>query len=39
LVGTVSFTPASLPGLATRLVGVAATGTASTLNVQIEKHP
>jgi hypothetical protein len=37
--GTVSFTPASPPGLATNVVGVAATGNASTLKVQIERHP
>jgi hypothetical protein len=37
--GTVSFTPASLPGTATRLIGVAATGDSSTLAIAIEQHP
>jgi len=37
--GTVSFTPASLPGVPTTLVGVAATGNASTLRIAIEQHP
>ncbi len=37
--GTVSFTPASLPGVATNMLGVAATGNASTLAIAIEQHP
>ncbi len=37
--GTVSFTPASLPGTSTRLIGVAATGNSSTLEIAIEQHP
>jgi len=37
--GTVSFIPASLAGVPTRMVGIAATGAASTLSVQIEQHP
>jgi hypothetical protein len=37
--GTVSFTPVSLPGVPTRVVGVAATGNASTLGIAIEQHP
>jgi hypothetical protein len=37
--GTVSFTPASVPGVSTRVVGVAATGNASTLGIAIEQHP
>lgn len=37
--GTVSFTPASLPGVPTNLVGVAATGDTSTIAVAIEQHP
>jgi hypothetical protein len=37
--GTVSFAPASLPGTATNLVGVAATGNAGTLAISIEQHP
>ena len=37
--GTVSFTPASLPGVATRLTGLASSGDASTVNIAIEQHP
>jgi hypothetical protein len=37
--GTVTFTPASIPGVATKLIGVAATGDASTLDISIEQHP
>jgi hypothetical protein len=37
--GTVNFTPASLPGVPTNLVGVAATGNTSTLTVAVEQHP
>jgi hypothetical protein len=37
--GTVSFAPASLPGVPTNLVGVAATGNTSTLTIAIEQHP
>jgi hypothetical protein len=37
--GTVSFLPLSLPGVAANMVGVAATGNTSTLNVAIEQHP
>jgi hypothetical protein len=37
--GTVTFTPASLPGVATNLLGLAATGNTSSLNVAIERHP
>ena len=37
--GTVSFTPASLPGVPTRLIAVAATGNTSTLPITIEQHP
>jgi hypothetical protein len=37
--GTVNFAPASLPGTATHLVGVATTGNASTLAIGIEQHP
>ena len=37
--GTVLFTPASLPGIATNLVGVAAAGNSSTVPVAIEQHP
>ncbi len=34
--GSVSFTPASLPGVATNLVGIAATGNTATVEVAIE---
>lgn len=37
--GTVSFVPASLPGTATKLIGMAATGDAGTLGIAIEQHP
>jgi hypothetical protein len=37
--GTVIFTPASLPGVATNLLGVAATGNAGSVNLAIEQHP
>jgi hypothetical protein len=37
--GTVAFTPATLPGVATNLLGVAASGSTSTINVVIEQYP
>ncbi len=37
--GTVIFTPASLPGEPIHLVGLAATGSTSTVKVDIEEHP
>ncbi|MGD0734353.1 MAG: IPT/TIG domain-containing protein [Terracidiphilus sp.] len=37
--GTVSLNPASLPGVATNLIGLAASGNTSTLSVAIEQHP
>jgi hypothetical protein len=37
--GTVIFIPASLPGVATNLIGLAATGISSTVSVAIEQHP
>jgi hypothetical protein len=37
--GTVIFTPASVPGVATNMVGLAASGNTSTLGVAIEQHP
>jgi hypothetical protein len=37
--GTVNFGPATLPGVATNLLGEAATGNTSALNVAIEQHP
>ncbi len=37
--GIVVFSPASLPGVSTTLIGLAATGNSSTLSVAIEQHP
>jgi len=37
--GSVSFVPASIPGVPTRLNGLAVTGNSSTLTVVIEQHP
>jgi hypothetical protein len=37
--GTVTFMPASLPGVATNLIGVAASGDTSTIHVTVEQHP
>jgi hypothetical protein len=37
--GSVTFVPASLAGAATNLVGLAASGNASTVNVSIEQYP
>ncbi|MGA3070690.1 MAG: IPT/TIG domain-containing protein, partial [Terracidiphilus sp.] len=37
--GTVAFTPASLPGVATNLLGLAASGNTATVNVAVEQHP
>ncbi len=37
--GTVSFLPLSIPGVATNLAVVAATGNTSTLNIAVEEHP
>lgn len=37
--GTVTFSPASIPGVATNLVGLAVTGNSSTLTIKIEQHP
>jgi len=37
--GTVVFLPATLPGVATALQGIAATGNAATANIWIEQHP
>ncbi|HEY3625656.1 MAG TPA: IPT/TIG domain-containing protein [Terracidiphilus sp.] len=37
--GTASFTPASLPGVATMLSGVAAAGSTSTLRITVEQYP
>jgi hypothetical protein len=37
--GTVTFTPAVLPGVATNLVGLAVIGNAGTASVAVEQHP
>ena len=37
--GTVTFAPASLPGTAVNIDGIAATGDASTVRIVIEMHP
>jgi hypothetical protein len=37
--GTVSFAPASMPGVATDLRAVAASGNTSTINIAVEQHP
>jgi hypothetical protein len=37
--GTVSFAPATLPGIATNLQAVAASGNTATVNIAIEMHP
>lgn len=36
--GSVSFAAASLPGVATRVIGLAASGNSSTLSITIEQH-
>jgi hypothetical protein len=37
--GTVTFSPATIPGVATSTLGLAATGNSSTLTVNVELHP
>ena len=37
--GTVAFTPASLPGVATNLLGLAASGNTATVSIAVEQHP
>jgi hypothetical protein len=37
--GSVTFTPASLPGVATIMLGTAVTGTAGSVNIVVEQHP
>ena len=37
--GTVSFSPAGIPGVATNTIGIASTGNTSTASVSIEMHP
>jgi hypothetical protein len=39
LSGTVSFSPAILPGVATDLIGLAASGNTSTIPILIQQHP
>jgi hypothetical protein len=37
--GTVTFIPAALPGVATNLLGLAASGNSATVGIAVEKHP
>jgi hypothetical protein len=37
--GSLAFTPASLPGVATSLLGLAAAGNTATINIAVEQHP
>ena len=37
--GSVTFLPVSLPGVATNLLGLAASGSTATVNIAIEQHP
>jgi hypothetical protein len=37
--GTVTFTPATLPGVATDLLALAASGSTSTIGIVVEQHP
>ena len=37
--GTVTFNPASLPGVATNMLGLAVTGNTGSVNVVVEQHP
>ncbi len=37
--GTVSFSPAAIPGVPTNTIAIAATGNTSTLGIAIEQHP
>lgn len=37
--GTVTFSPASLPGVATNLASLAASGNTAAVNIAIEQHP
>jgi hypothetical protein len=37
--GTVNFAPASLPGVATNMLGLAVTGNTGSVNVAVEQHP
>jgi hypothetical protein len=37
--GTVTFAPASLPGVATNMLGLAVTGNSGSVSIAIEQHP
>jgi hypothetical protein len=37
--GTVTFSPASLPGVATNMVGLAVTGNTGSVSIAVEQHP
>jgi hypothetical protein len=37
--GSVTFVPASLPGVATNLAALAASGNTASVNIAIEQHP
>ena len=37
--GTVTFNPASIPGVATNMLGLAVTGNAGSVNILVEQHP
>lgn len=37
--GAVTFTPASIPGIATNVVAMAVTGNSSSISIAIEQHP
>ncbi len=37
--GTVAFAPASLPGVATNLLGLAASGNTASVSIAVEQHP
>ena len=37
--GTVTFAPASLPGVATNMLGLAVTGNSGSVHVAVEQHP
>jgi len=37
--GTVTFAPASLPGVATNMLGLAVTGNSASVSVAVEQHP
>ena len=39
LSGIVSFAPATLPGVATNLIGLAGSGNTATVSIAIEQHP